>query len=188
MQKYFIILLIILLISFFLFTKIEIRIIKRFDRPLLIRVLVFNHIFYQKLIDTPKTSPKTQFKLSYIFDTDLNKTLKKLKEKNFFINIILEYATIKKVTLIPVYSTTNPTLMPYFGFANWMLIATVKKYLEATFKKISDQYYQIILLKDQKGINFELYLDIAIYQIIKGIIKNYKVFLKTIRKREKKYE
>lgn len=189
MEKYFIIALVIfIIINLILMIPIEVRIVKRFDRPILFRVLLFNHIIFQKIkIESKKSEIK--FKLSYIFETDLNKLLKELKNENFFITLMLEYAKIKKVTVIPTFNSSNPLLLPYFGVMDWMLVATIKKYIDSTFKNVENEYYQIIILKDDmQGLNFEICTTITLFNLVFEIIKNFKVFLKTIRKKEKKYE
>ena len=102
---------------------------------------------------------------------------------------MLEHAIIKKVTVIPTFNSSNPLLLPYFGVMDWMLVATIKKYIDSTFKNIENEYYQIIILKDDmQGLNFEICTTITLFNLVFEIIKNYKVFLKTIRKKEKKYE
>ncbi len=191
MEKYLIIVLVSFIIVYLIsLIPIEVRIIKRINRPVLFRVLIFNHIFYQKISKKNKKQKNNfKFKLSYIFETDLNVVLEDLKETNFFIFLALEYSSIKKVTVIPTYNSTNPLLMPYFGVANWLIVSTIKKYINSTFKNVNDEYYQIILLKeDLQGLNFEICVNIPIYKFILAIFKNYKVFFKTIRKKEHKYE
>ena len=50
MEKYFIIALVIfIIINLILMIPIEVRIVKRFDRPILFRVLLFNRIIFQKI-------------------------------------------------------------------------------------------------------------------------------------------
>lgn len=192
MEKYFIIILIIfIIINLILLIPVQVRIIKRFDRPLLFRVHIFNHIFYQKIITQNNNAKekKFKFKLKYIFETDLNVILDDLKKTNFFIYLALEHSSINKVTVIPAYNSSNPILMPYIGVADWIIVSAVKKYINSTFKNVSDEYYQIILLKDDtQGINFEIYATITLFKFIIAIFKNFKVFLKTIRKKETSYE
>ena len=191
MGKYFtIILIIFIIINLILLIPLEIRIVKRFDRPILFRVLVFNRIIFQKIkIESKKKKTNFKFKLSYIFETDLNEVLKELKEENFFIYLMLEHAIIKKVTIIPTFNSSNPLILPYLGVMDWMLVATIKKYIDSTFKNVDNEYYQIILLKeDMQGLNFEICTTISLFNLALQIIKNFKVFLKTITKKEKKYE
>lgn len=189
MAKYFIITLIIfIIINLILLIPLEIRIVKRFDRPILFRLLIFNYILFQKT-KTESNKQKLKFKFSYIFETDLNELFKDLKKDNFFISLMLEHAIIKKVTVIPTYNSSNPSLLPYLGVIDWMLVSTIKRYIDSTFKNIEDEYYQIIILKDDmQGLNFEICATITLFNLVFEIIKNFKVFLKTIRKKEKKYE
>ena len=189
MTKYFIIILIIfIIINLILLIPLEIRIVKRFDRPILFRIIIFDHIFFQK-IKIENKKQKIKFKLSYLFETDLNELFKELKEENFFIYLMLEHSVIKKVTVIPTFNSSNPLLLPYFGVMDWMLVSTIKKYIDSTFKNVENEYYQIIILKDDmQGLNFEICATITLFNLVFEIIKNFKVFLKTIRKKEKKYE
>ncbi|MFR7881730.1 MAG: hypothetical protein ACLU5J_09815 [Christensenellales bacterium] len=64
----------------------------------------------------PKQKSSFQFKISYLFENDLNIILKDLKEENFFVYLLLEFAKIKKVTFIPTFNSSNPIMMPYLGF------------------------------------------------------------------------
>jgi hypothetical protein len=54
---------------------------------------------------------------------------------------------------------------------------------------VKDDYYQIVLLQDEnQGINFEVYATVTLLEILFAIIKNFKVFLKLFKKKEKNYE
>lgn len=191
MGKYLIIFLIIfIIINLILLIPLEIRIIKRINRPILFKILLFNKTLFQKTMDDNKKPPsRYKFKLSHIFDTDLNEILKELKEENIFISMMLENAIIEKITIIPTFNSANPQMIAFFGFMDWMLVATIKRYIDNTFKYVNNEYYQIILLKeDTQGLNFEICSSITLFNILMQIIKNHKVFLKTIKKKENKYE
>ena len=127
--------------------------------------------------------------LAICFEKDLNIILKDLKEENFFVYLLLEFATIKKVTFIPTFNSSNPIVMPYLGFLDWFIISNIKNYIDNTFNIVKDDYYQIVLLKDEnQGINFEVYATVTVLEILFAIIKNFKVFLKLFKKKEKNYE
>ena len=183
MLKYFIIFIIILIIlDLILLIPIEARIIKKIEKPLLLKVLIFKKTIFQmelKKKAKPKQKSSFKFRVSYLFENDLNIILKDLKEENFFVYLLLEFATIKKVTFIPTFNSSNPIVMPYLGFLDWFIISNIKNYIDNTFNIVKDDYYQIVLLKDEnQGINFEVY----------ATIKNFKVFLKLFKKKEKNYE
>ena len=55
--------------------------------------------------------------------------------------------------------------------------------------RVKDDYYQIVLLQDEnQGINFEVYATVTLLEMLFAIIKNFKVFLKLFKKKEKNYE
>lgn len=187
MWKYFIIVFIIILIILILNIPLEARIVKKNQNPLLVMIRLFNISIYQTYLPKQKSKKTFNFKLSYLFETNLNEILKDLKDENFFVYLILEYASIKKITVIPKFSTTNPLLIPYVGTFDWMITSLIKKYVDTTFKKVKDDYYQIILLKDESyGINFEIYTTVTIFWLIVAIIKKFKVFLRLFK--EQSYE
>lgn len=192
MQKYFIIAIIIfIIINLILLIPIEFRIIKRIGKALLIRVRIFNKDIYIHILS--KTSKKNglktnfKFKIAHIFETDLNEILSSVKDENFFVYLILEYSTIKKVTVIPTFNSQDPEILPYLGVMNWFLVSNIKKYIDHTFKIVEDDYYQIVLLKDDlQGLNFEIYSTVTIFNLIVAIFSNFKVFLKLFKKKERK--
>ena len=115
--------------------------------------------------------------------------LKDLKEENFFVYLLLEFAKIKKVTFIPTFNSSDPIMMPYLGFLDWFIISNIKNYIDHTFHVVKDDYYQIVLLQDEnQGINFEVYATVTLLEMLFAIIKNFKVFLKLFKKKEKNYE
>lgn len=189
MLKYFIIMLVVIVIVSFLFIiKVEARFVKRINNPFIFKIMVFNKIIYYKIIKSKKKK-KLTIKGINIFDADLNIVLKDLKKENFFVTLILEYGSLKKVTLIPAFNSEDPMIMPYLGVLDWYIASSVKRYIDYTFSNISDDYYQIILLKDDtQGINFEIYITISLMELIVAIISNFKVFLKIFKKKDGKYE
>ena len=115
--------------------------------------------------------------------------LKDLKEENFFVYLLLEFAKIKKVTFIPTFNSSDPIMMPYLGFLDWFIISNIKNYIDHTFHVVKDDYYQIVLLQDEnQGINFEVCATVTLLEMLFAIIKNFKVFLKLFKKKEKNYE
>ena len=68
-------------------------------------------------------------------------------------------------------------------------ISNIKNYIDHTFHVVKDDYYQIVLLQDEnQGINFEVYATVTLLEMLFAIIKNFKVFLKLFKKKEKNYE
>lgn len=119
----------------------------------------------------------------------MNIILKDLKEENFFVYLLLEFAKIKKVTFIPTFNSSDPIMMPYLGFLDWFIISNIKNYIDHTFHVVKDDYYQIVLLQDEnQGINFEVCATVTLLEMLFAIIKNFKVFLKLFKKKEKNYE
>ena len=187
MLKYFIIFIIILVVlDLILLIPIEARIVKRIEKPLLLKVLVFKKTIFQMEL---KKKAKPKQKRSYLFENDLNIILKDLKEENFFVYLLLEFAKIKKVTFIPTFNSSDPIMMPYLGFLDWFIISNIKNYIDHTFHVVKDDYYQIVLLQDEnQGINFEVCATVTLLEMLFAIIKNFKVFLKLFKKKEKNYE
>lgn len=189
MQKYIIISIIILIIlNLILLIPVELRIVKRINKPLLLRVRMFNKDVYKKYLEkkSNKKGIKFRFKAEYLFENNLNEILKSLKEENFFVYLILEHAKISKVTVISTFNSENPSVMPYIATINWFLLANIKKYIDYTFKVVKDDYYQIVLLKeDLQGLNFEIYSRISLFGVLIAIIKRFKIFLKLFKTKEK---
>ena len=80
-------------------------------------------------------------------------------------------------------------MMPYLGFLDWFIISNIKNYIDLTFHVVKDDYYQIVSLQDEnQGINFEVYATVTLLEMLFAIIKNFKVFLKLFKKKEKNYE
>lgn len=190
MLKYFIIISGLLGTIFILFVKLEVRITKRHNEPLCVKIVLFKKTIIKKIIQ--KNSSKNvpfHFSISYIFENNLNVILKDVKENNFFIYLFLEFARIKKITIIPLFNSTNPDFLPFIGFGNWFLNSLIKSYIDHSFKHVQDEYYQIILLDDYKqGLDFEIYATILVGEIGYAIIKKFKVFLKLFKKKEKAYK
>ena len=71
------------------------------------------------------------------------------------------------------------------------LANSIKQYgvIQPIIVTLKDDYYQIVLLQDEnQGINFEVYATVTLLEILFAIIKNFKVFLKLFKKKEKNYE
>ena len=111
----------------------------------------------------------------------LNEGLKVQKENSFLFYLILEYATVTKVTFIPVTNSNNPTLFTLLGFSGWFSVATIKRYIESTFKYVDDDYYQVIIGNNNLGLLFELELTLTLFKFLIAMCKKFKLFLKTIK-------
>lgn len=189
MQKYIMILIIILIIlNLLLSIPVELRIVKRNGNPLLLKARIFNFEIYSKYLkkNKEKSGIKFKFKAAYLFENNLNEILSSLKDENFFVYLILEYAKLTKVTVISTFNSENPTIMPYVASMNWFLLANIKKYIDYTFKVVKDDYYQIVLLQeDLQGINFEIYSQVTLLGVLIAIIKRFKIFLKLFKRKEK---
>lgn len=192
MQKYFLILItIFIILNLIAMLPLEVRIIKRIRKPVLIRVRMFNKDIYihtlEKTTSKKKKGSIFKFKISYIFETDLNEILSSVKDDNFFVYLMLEYSSIKKVTVIPTYNSDDPALLPYLGVMNWFLVSNIKKYIDYTFKVVEDDYYQIVLLKeDLQGLNFEIYSRVTLFKLVVAIFSNFRVFLRLFKNKEKR--
>ena len=71
------------------------------------------------------------------------------------------------------------------------LANSIKQYgvIQPIIVTLKDDYYQIVLLQDEnQGINFEVYATVTLLEMLFAIIKNFKVFLKLFKKKEKNYE
>ena len=193
MLKYFIIFIIILVVlDLILLIPIEARIVKRIEKPLLLKVLVFKKTIFQmelKKKAKPKQKSSFQFKISYLFENDLNIILKDLKEENFFVYLLLEFAKIKKVTFIPTFNSSDPIMMPYLGFLDWFIISNIKNYIDHTFHVVKDDYYQIIAGERRYRASIlagkEAIADKLTGNVVKEIYVNEGATLKRMRARAK---
>lgn len=171
---------ILLIINLILLIPIKIKIYKRKEDPFKIEIRILHFILNKA--NSNKKSKLSKIKYSDIlFHYNLNEILKKQKEESFYIYLVLEYATINKVTYIPVVGSNDDILFPYLGFGGIMSINLLKRYIESTFKYVDNDYYQIIFDNQTEGIMLEIELKVTLFKTLIAIIKKYKLFIKTLR-------
>ncbi|GEM_PF-957167 len=185
-----IICIILLIFNAILFLHIDIKITKRREEPLEIIIYICFRFIQKRIKNNPsshKPSNKKQLDFNVkdlLFSSNLNEDLKKLKNDNFYIYVLLEYARVTKFTYIPVFSSKHELFMPLFGFGSWMSVAAVKRYVESTFKYVDNDYYQIMMDDHHQGLMFEIELKVRLFDIMIASLKNYKLLKKTIKKKE----
>lgn len=178
-----------LLLNAILFIPIGIKITKRREKELEIVLYIFFKLIQKRIKSksSHQSSTHKQVELSikdFIFSSNLNEDLKKLKEENFYVYVLLEYAKVLKLTYIPVFSSKHELFMPLLGFGSWMSAAIVKRYVESTFKYVDNDYYQIMMDNQHQGLMFEIELEIRLLDVVIAIFKNYKLLKKTLKKKE----
>ena len=67
------------------------------------------------------------------------------------------------------------------GFSGWLSVATIKRYIESTFKYVDDDYYQVIIGDNNLGLLFELEITLTLFKFLIAMCKKFKLFLKTIK-------
>lgn len=183
---------VLLLINAILFIPVQVKFLKRKSQPLEIVISIFYNLFQKQIRqDDLKGNKKRQKKIdfiSFLFSSNLNTNLSKLKEENFYIYVLLENAKVKKLTFIPTLASKNESIFSLLGFGSWLSIAYVKKVIESTFQIVDDDYYQVDMNNQETGLMFELELEVRLFQIVMAIFKKFKLFNKTIIQRGVKNE
>ena len=189
MLKAIIILCIILFfINCILLIPVKGRVQKRNKEPFCIDLyLLKKRIFSIRVYQTANNKSKEHV-VSFVdlcFIPNLNESLKDLKRNNFYVYLLLECARVNKVTIISGLSHSHPNLFPALGFTNWMLVSAVKRYIEATFQYIDNDYYQVMFDETNVGIQLEIELSATLFQIILASLKNIKGIKQILLKKEK---
>lgn len=192
LQVVIIICIILLIMNAILFIPVQVKFSKRKSQPFEIVISIFNSLYQKKikqddLIENKNMQKNIDF-TSFIFSSNLNENLKKLKEENFLIHVLLEEAKVKKLTFIPTFSSKNESIFSLLGFGSWLSIAYVKKVIESTFKIVDDDYYQVDFNNNETGLMLELELEVRLFNVMVAVFKNFKLFNKTIIRRGVKNE
>lgn len=169
-------------LNIILLIPIRVKIGKRMTEEPYLEIRIFNTLI--KKMKVVKNNNLNVPKISVwkvLSSYNLNEGLKVQKENSFLFYLILEYATVTKVTFIPVTNSNNPTLFTLLGFSGWFSVATIKRYIESTFKYVDDDYYQVIIGKNNLGLLFELELTLTLFKFLIAMCKKFKLFLKTIK-------
>lgn len=189
MLKAIIILCIILFfINCILLIPVKGRIQKRNKEPFridlyLLKKRLFSIRVYQNANNKSKEHIISFMDLCFI--PNLNESLKNLKRNNFYVYLLLECARVNKVTIISGLSHSHPNLFPALGFTNWMVVSAVKRYIEATFQYIDNDYYQVMFDETNIGIQLEIELSTTLFQIVLASLKNLKGVKQILSKKEK---
>lgn len=189
MLKAIIILCIILFfINCILLIPVKGQIQKRNKEPFRIDVyLLKKRIFSIRIYQNAHNKSKEHV-ISFVdlcFTSNLNESLKELKQNNFYVYLLLECARVNKVTIISGLSHSHPNLFPALGFTNWMVVSTVKRYIESTFQYIDNDYYQVMFDETNVGIQLEIDLSATLFQIVLASLKNLKGVKQIVSKKEK---
>lgn len=173
---------ILIFLNIVLLIPIRMKIGKRTNEDAYIEIKLFNTIIKKsKIVQNNNTNiPKINV-WKVLSSYNLNDGLKEQKDNSFWFYLILEYATITKVTFIPATNSINPTLFTLLGFSGWMSVATIKRYIESTFEYVDDDYYQVIIDDNSIGLLFELEITLTLFKFLLAICKKFKLFLKTIK-------
>lgn len=154
---------------------------------LTISIKCFSIIFKLKTVDFGKYIKKTMLK--YGLKENLLNTMSKVKlmiASNKLIQKYLKNITIDKVTLIPRYNSSNPTIYPFLIVMNWNVISVSKYLLDRYFKKVNNEYYGVMMNDDTKqGIDLEIKGSIKVIKVILVSFFNLKSIIKLMKKEKK---
>lgn len=169
-------------LNIILLIPIRVKIGKRMTEEPYLEIRIFNTLIKKmKVVQNNNLNVPKISVWKVLSSYNLNEGLKVQKENSFLFYLILEYATVTKVTLIPVTNSNNPTLFTLLGFSGWFSVATIKRYIESTFKYVDDDYYQVIIGNNNLGLLFELELTLTLFKFLIAMCKKFKLFLKTIK-------
>lgn len=163
------------------------RIQKRNKDPFSIDLYLFKKRFLSIRVYQNANNKSKEHTISFVnlcFLPNLNESLKDLKRDNFYVYLLLECARVNKVTIISGLSHSHPNLFPALGFTNWMVVSVVKRYIEATFQYIDNDYYQVMFDEANVGIQLEIELSTTLFQIVKATLKNLKGVKQILSKKE----
>lgn len=164
-----------------LFSKLKIKIYKRGSGKLELDIyfLFFAHInlnltrIFDKYLKTHSTKENINTILSNI---------RLFINNNKIIEKILNKVTVKKIYLITGYNTSNPLFYPYLTVLNWSIVSSVKNFVDRYFKKVDNEYYQVMMNDEsKKGINIDALFSVRIISILIVILIRFKEFIKLIK-------
>lgn len=164
-----------------LFSKLKIKIYKRGSGKLELDIyfLFFAHInlnltrIFDKYLKTHSTKENINTILSNI---------RLFINNNKIIEKILNKVTVKKVYFITGYNTSNPLFYPYLTVLNWSIVSSVKNFVDRYFKKVDNEYYQVMMNDEsKKGINIDALFSVRVISILIVILIRFKEFIKLIK-------
>ena len=164
-----------------LFSKLKIKIYKRGSGKLELDIyfLFFAHInlnltrIFDKYLKTHSTKENINTILSNI---------RLFINNNKIIEKILNKVTVKKVYFITGYNTSNPLFYPYLTVFNWSIVSSVKNFVDRYFKKVDNEYYQVMMNDEsKKGINIDALFSVRVISILIVILIRFKEFIKLIK-------
>lgn len=164
-----------------LFSKLKIKIYKRGSGKLELDIyfLFFAHInlnltrIFDKYLKTHSTKENINTILSNI---------RLFINNNKIIEKILNKVTVKKIYFITGYNTSNPLFYPYLTVLNWSIVSSVKNFVDRYFKKVDNEYYQVMMNDEsKKGINIDALFSVRVISILIVILIRLKEFIKLIK-------
>lgn len=164
-----------------LFSKLKIKIYKRGSGKLELDIyfLFFAHInlnltrIFDKYLKTHSTKENINTILSNI---------RLFINNNKIIEKILNKVAVKKIYLITGYNTNNPLFYPYLTVFNWSIVSSVKNFVDRYFKKVDNEYYQVMMNDEsKKGINIDALFSVRVISILIVILIRFKEFIKLIK-------
>ena len=110
-------------LNIILLIPIRVKIGKRMTEEPYLEIRIFNTLIKKmKVVQNNNLNIPKISVWKVLSSYNLNEGLKVQKENSFLFYLILEYATVTKVTFIPVTNSNNPTLFTLLGFSVGLII------------------------------------------------------------------
>lgn len=176
-----IIIIFIILTLILLFSKIKIKLYKRGSGKLELDIYIF--FIIHKHLDLTKIL--NRFIKTHSTKENINSIISNIRlfiNNNKIIENYLSKVTIKKIIFITGYNTTDPVFYPYVTILNWSIVSSVRSIVNRYFKKIENEYYQVLMNDEsKKGINLDILASVNIFNLLFESIINLKEFIKLIK-------
>ena len=141
-------------LNIILLIPIRVKIGKRMTEEPYLEIRIFNTLIKKmKVVQNNNLNIPKISVWKVLSSYNLNEGLKVQKENSFLFYLILEYATVTKVTFIPVTNSNNPTLFTLL----------------------------VLIGNNNLGLLFELELTLTLFKFLIAMCKKFKLFLKTIK-------
>ena len=170
-----------LFILVILISKIKLKIYKRGSGKLELDIyflfIIHKHLnltkVFNKFIKDHKPKENIVFALANI---------RVFLNNNKLIQKCLNKMNIEKIFVTTGYNTINPVLYPYITIFNWSVLSSIKSLVNRYFKKVENEYYQVLMNDESKrGINIDLLASVNVYKILFICITNFKELIKLIK-------
>lgn len=177
----FILIILSFLIIVILFSKIKIKLYKRGSGKLELDIYFFfiihKHIDLTKLVNLYIKDHNPQENVNIVISN-----IRLFINNNIIIEKYLKKITIKKIFITTGYNTENPLFYPYLTILNWSILSSIKSLVNRFFKKVKNEYYQVLMNDESKtGINLDILASVGVYNLLYVSITNFKELIKLIK-------